>query len=107
MITDKPPARSRIVAKALEAAEQGMAVFPVKGKAPLTKHGVKDASRERSRVTAMFNAAPHATGYGIATGDASGGLAVCDIDGPEGEQEAKRRGLTSGRVVRTGRGYHV
>src|SRR5829696_1383924 len=110
-IHDGPPERSRVLALALAAAEKGMAVFPVKGKAPLTKHGYKDASRDRSRVTAMFNATPHATGYGIAMGGASGGLVVVDVDGPEALQEAKRRGLVSGHVVKTGRpdgnGYHV
>jgi hypothetical protein len=59
----------------------------------------------------MFNrAGARATGYGIATGGASGNLIV-DIDGPEGVAEAKRLGLTSGYVVKTGRpeggGFHL
>ncbi len=59
----------------------------------------------------MFNAAGRrATGYGIACGAASR-RAVLDVDGPEAVAEAKRRGITSGYVVKTGRtegdGYHL
>src|SRR5215207_985421 len=104
------PDRTTIMAMALEAAGANMAVFPVFGKVPLTAHGYKDASRDRARVTAMFNAAPSATGYGIATGSASG-IVVVDVDGPEARAEAERRGLQSGYVVRPGRdegdGFHV
>ncbi|HKH77336.1 MAG TPA: bifunctional DNA primase/polymerase, partial [Rubrobacteraceae bacterium] len=106
------PERTTIVARALEATRAGRAVFPVRDKVPLTAHGVKDASRDRARVTAMFNAAPRATGYGIATGAASG-IVVVDVDGPEAQAEAERRGLRrgcSGCVVRTGRegdGWHL
>jgi hypothetical protein len=97
---------------ALEAAA-GLAVFPLQGKEPTTgatPNGYKDASRDRSRITAMFAAAGNrATGYGIATGAASG-IVVVDIDGPAAASEAKRLGLTSGHVVKTGRersGYHL
>jgi hypothetical protein len=104
------PERTTIVSLALEAAAAGRAVFPLAGKVPLTRNGFKNASRDRSRVTAMFNAAPDATGYGIATGAASG-LIVVDVDGPEAVAEAKRQGLTSGHVVKTGRpeggGFHL
>jgi hypothetical protein len=104
------PERTTIVSLALEAADSGLAVFPLVGKVPLTRNGFKNASRDRSRVTAMFNAAPDATGYGIATGRASG-VVVVDVDGPEAVAEAKRLGLTSGHVVKTGRpeggGYHL
>jgi hypothetical protein len=54
-------------------------VFPLKGKRPLTPNGFKDASIDASRVTAMFNAAPNATGIGIPTGGVSG-LVVADKD---------------------------
>ncbi len=100
------PERTTIVSLALEAAAAGMAVFPLAGKLPTTgatPNGYKDASRDPSRITAMFNAAgKRATGYGIATGAASGGIVV-DVDGPEAVAEAKRQGLTSGYVVKTGR----
>jgi hypothetical protein len=86
-----------------------MAVFPVRAKVPQTPRGYKDASRDPARVTAMFNAAPNATGYGIATGAASG-IVVVDVDGPEARDVAISRGLRSGHVVRTGRdrdGWHI
>ncbi len=102
--------RTTIVSLALEAAAAGRAVFPLAGKVPLTRNGFKNASTNAQRITAMFNAAPDATGYGIATGAASG-LIVVDVDGPEAVAEAKRRGLTSGHVVKTGRpeggGFHL
>src|SRR5215207_4323806 len=96
--------RATVTALALEAAEAGMAVFPLRYKHPAISkddggRGYKDASRDRSRITAMFNSAPHTTGYGIATGQRSG-VVVVDVDGPEGRKEAERRGLSSGYVVR-------
>jgi hypothetical protein len=99
---------------ALEAAASGLAVLPLQGKEPTTgatPKGYENASRDRSRITAMFNrAGKRATGYGIATGAASGSIVV-DVDGPEAAAEAKRRGLTSGYVVKTGRpeggGFHL
>jgi hypothetical protein len=110
------PQRTAVVARALEAAGAGQAVFPLAGKAPAIGkreggRGYKDASRDRSRVTALFNRAGRtATGYGIATGQASR-IVVVDVDGPEARAEAERRGLRSRRVVRTGRidgdGWHI
>ncbi len=105
------PERTTIVSLALEAAASGLAVFPLVGKVPLTRNGFKNASTNAQRVTAMFNAAgTRATGYGIATGAASG-IVVVDVDGPEAVAEAKRLGLTSGHVVKTGRpeggGFHL
>jgi Bifunctional DNA primase/polymerase, N-terminal/Primase C terminal 1 (PriCT-1) len=93
---------------ALAAAAKGYAVFPLSGKIPAIKggKGFKDAATERSRIISMFNAAPDATGYGIATGSPSR-VIVVDADGPEALAEAKRLGLTdTGRVVQTGRGQH-
>lgn len=96
---------------ALETVEErSFAVLPVMGKTPLTDHGYRDASRDRSRVIAMFNAKPNATGHAIRTGQASR-VVVVDVDGPGARAEAERRGLTSGYVVKTGRlegdGWHV
>ena len=116
---------SDILALALQAAEAGLAVFPLRGKFPAIRkcpeseaqglggealaehartcgragHGFHDARTERSRVIALFNAAPDATGYGIATGSPSRRI----VDGPDGLREAQRLGLTSEYVVRTGR----
>jgi hypothetical protein len=99
------PTRSQLLGAARRGAEQGWAVLPLRGKEPATPHGHKDASRDPARVTAMFNAARDATGYGIATGKRSG-LAVLDVDTEEGLEEAKRRGLPPTLTVKTRRGYH-
>jgi hypothetical protein len=102
--TESQPGLSDALRAALAAAAAGMAVFPLRGKIPAIKGGAgcKDASRNRGQILGMFNAAPGATGYGIATGSPSGRIAV-DIDGPEAQREAERLGLTSGYTVRTGR----
>jgi hypothetical protein len=108
---NESPERTTIVSLALAAAADGRAVFPLAGKRPLTRNGFKNASTQPQRITAMFNAAgTRATGYGIATGRASG-IIVVDVDGPKAVEAAKRLGLDSGRVVKTGRpeggGYHL
>jgi putative DNA primase/helicase len=91
-------------------------VFPLRAKVPAISkqdggNGYKDASRDRSRVTALFNRAGRdVTGYGIATGAASE-RAVIDVDGPKGRAEAEQLGLRSGYVVKSGRvegdGWHL
>jgi hypothetical protein len=99
---------------ALEAAASGLAVFPLAGKLPTTgatPNGYENASRDPEKIRAMFaKAGKRATGYGIATGAASERIIV-DVDGPEAVDEQKRRGLTSGYVVKTGRpeggGFHL
>jgi DNA-binding MarR family transcriptional regulator len=110
---DAPSDAPEALENALQAAEAGRAVFPLHYKEPTTgatPNGHKDASRERARIHAMFNAARRpVTGYGIATGRPSG-LVVVDVDGPEAVEEAKSLGLASGYIVRTGReqdGYHI
>jgi len=110
------PERTTIVSLALEAASHGHAVFPLAGKLPAISktrggRGYKDASTDRQKIRAMFaKAGARATGYGIATGTTSG-IIVVDVDGPEAVKAAKRLGLDSGRVVKTGRpeggGYHL
>jgi hypothetical protein len=103
--------RTSVLQDALEQAEQGRGVFPLRGKVPLTERGFYDATTDRARVTAMFNqGGRNATGYGIRCGQASR-IVVVDVDGPEARAEAERRGLRSGYVVKTGRpegdGWHV
>src|SRR5215471_18612611 len=61
-----------ITARAL--SRQGFAVFPVRGKQPLTTHGVYSASHDISRFSWR-----DADGVGIATGEASG-VDVLDVD---------------------------
>jgi hypothetical protein len=83
----KPPKRSIFLKTALNFADRGIPVFPLKGKRPLTPHGYKDASAHPPKVTALFNAAPNATGIGIPTGSFSG-LVVGDKDSDS--EEARR-----------------
>jgi hypothetical protein len=134
---EETPQGSGVLTLALEAAAAGLAVFPLRGKIPAigkcpeaktqgltgealaahartcgrAGHGFHDASRDPARITAMFNTkgGRSATGYGIATGTASG-VVVVDVDDLESRKEAERLGLTSGYVVRSGResdGWHI
>lgn len=66
---------------AITYISQGFAVFPlqVKGKKPLTTHGVKDASKDPAIVKGWWQTWPNAN-IGIATGQISGGLCVIDMD---------------------------
>src|SRR5215204_617402 len=101
----KPPTRSFFLKNALKLAERGFPVFPIKGKTPLTPHGFKDASRDRSRVTAMFNAAPNATGIGIPTGGFYG-YVVVDRDGDSDQARLIWDSLPPTVEVATSRGRH-
>jgi hypothetical protein len=101
----KPPARSILLKTALKFAERNISVFPLKGKTPLTPHGFKDASSDPARVTAMFNAAKSATGFGVPTGGFSG-LVVVDRDGDSEEAQRIWDTLPPTREVSTGRGTH-
>ena len=69
---------------AIEYASKGMAVFPLKvrGKDPLTKHGVKDATTNFNTIEKWWTKHPNAN-IGIACGAASGGLLVVDLDEKE------------------------
>lgn len=66
---------------ALKYASFGLAVFPLRerDKRPLTRNGCKDASIDTSTIDAWWAKWPNAN-IGIATGAASGGLVVIDID---------------------------
>lgn len=69
-----------ILEAALDYARRGWAVFPIsKDKSPLTQHGFKDATTDEAQIKKWFT---HYTGanVAIATGEASGGLVVVDID---------------------------
>jgi len=65
---------------ALAYAEMGFAVFPCisPGKAPLTEHGFKDATKDAEVIRALWLSHPGAN-VGIATGAISG-IVVLDID---------------------------
>jgi hypothetical protein len=72
---------------ALAYAEMGFAVFPcaLRGKAPLTEHGFKDASKDPEVIRALWRLHPGAN-VGIATGAISG-IVVVDIDPRHGGVE--------------------
>lgn len=81
------------------------------GKHPLTKRGLLEATSDPTQVHAWFQRWPWAN-IGIRTGQASGGLVVLDVDGPEGMAELRalvaRFGLLPrSPTARTGRGIHV
>ena len=69
---------------AIEYASKGMAVFPIKprGKEPLTRHGVKDATTNFNTIEKWWTKHPNAN-IGIACGLVSGGLLVIDLDEKE------------------------
>lgn len=65
---------------ALEYARAGFQVFPVKqSKAPYIEGGLKNASSDPEQIRAWWTKWPHAN-IGIATGYASHGLVVIDLD---------------------------
>lgn len=69
---------------AIEYASKGMAVFPLKvrGKEPMTAHGVKNATTNFNTIEKWWTKYPNAN-IGIACGEVSGGLLVVDLDEKE------------------------
>ena len=61
-----------------EGQRSSLAIFPLKGKIPLTAHGCKDATRDRAQVDSWWTQYPSAN-IGIATGEING-LLVIDVD---------------------------
>jgi hypothetical protein len=99
---------SELHAATLDYLERGWAVLPVvpKGKVPLTRHGLLDATHDQEQVERWWRRWPQAN-IGIATGPPSG-LLVVDLDGQEGlgswaELEA-RYGVTLTLEASTGGG---
>lgn len=69
-----------IVNDALAYVDMGFAVFPVRqNKAPYTPHGCKDAKKDKRVISAWWRRWPDAN-IGLATGSASGGIIVIDVD---------------------------
>lgn len=90
---------------ALKYAGRGWPVFPCRAdKGPLTKHGFKDASTDRSQIVMWWMDSPHAL-IGHPTGN---GHIVIDVDGPAGESSlATLPSLPETATVKTGRGRHL
>ncbi len=81
---------SAMVDYALDYAEQGYAVFPVKvsDKSPLTSHGVQDATTDTDQIRQWWDMYPEAN-IAVACGRKSGDLFVIDVDvkhGKHGDQ---------------------
>ncbi len=85
-MSNGPGEQPTVLEAALAYASKGWLVLPLKGKKPLTRHGVKDATSDPSRIRAWWQKWPHAN-VGIATGAASG-IIVLDIDRRNGGFES-------------------
>ncbi len=104
--------------EAIKYAEMGLAVFPVRRtKAPYTPHGCKDAKTDIRVIKSWWKRWPDA-GIGIATGSASGGIVVIDIDidedkGVYGDESLREWEAENGELPETWRaitgrgGYHI
>jgi hypothetical protein len=88
--------------------QRGWKVIPLKEKIPVTKNGVKDASKDPEQIKKWAKQFPHAN-VGVATGRISN-LVVIDVDGMQGleslSQLTKDNPLPKTLIVRTGNGYH-
>jgi DNA-binding transcriptional ArsR family regulator len=100
----KPLTRSIFLKTALNFAERGIPTFPLKGKAPLTPHGFKDASTDPRRLHLWGNRYPGAN-VGIPTGSISG-IVVVDLDEETPEAMEIWNSLPETVEARTGRGRH-
>jgi len=69
---------------ALKYAREGWPVLPLRGKVPLTKHGVKDATRDEAQIREWWTRWPDAN-IGVVTGKASD-LFVVDVDIKNGKR---------------------
>jgi hypothetical protein len=106
------PASTRsLTVVAVTYAERGWHVFPLapRRKAPLTTHGLLDASRDPNLVRAWWADQPHAN-IGINCG--ASGLVVVDLDGPHATEAWDRLAQEHGGVpgtlrAATANGIHV
>jgi hypothetical protein len=95
---------------ALKYAADGFVVFPCKpgGKEPLgslVPNGCLDATTNAETIKGWWRKFPEAN-IGLATG-AKNGLAVIDLDGPEGLASGRSLGLFSSIVALTGNGQQL
>lgn len=93
--------------EALEYAARGWAIFPLehRGKHPLTRHGVKDATSDPEQVRKWWQPAiqREEPNIGLATG--ASGLVVIDIDDVAAAKQLPSIPLTL--TASTGKGYHL
>ena len=96
-----------LAAHALNYAQSGWRVFPlsIRGKKPLTRHGVKDASTQTSVVDGWWRRWPEAN-IGLAVPE---GYLVMDLDSPQALSQLRAAGhcLPSTACATTSRGKHL
>jgi hypothetical protein len=103
---------TELLAAAITYLERGWSVLPVtpRGKVPLTRHGLKDASTDFEQIQAWWRRWPQAN-IGVATGPPSG-LLVVDLDGREGlgswaRLEARYGVVVTLEAITGGGGVHL
>ena len=101
---------SELLEAALHYAEQGLLMFPLRGKKPFTEHGCKDAATDPKIIRAWWSKWPDAN-IGLPTGTRTG-IVVVDVDGETGERSIaallRAHGpLPETRESQTGRGRHL
>lgn len=99
-----------LLEQALVHARNGVPVFPLAGKRPITDNGLHDATTDEDQIREWWADRPDAN-VGIPTGAVSG-LVVVDVDGPEGEDTLAQLEAENGRLpvtmeVTTGKGRHL
>lgn len=106
------PSNTLQIAALFYATQLHFSVFPCQeqGKAPLTLHGCKDATKDPTLIQHWWQKWPQAN-VAIACGKVSGNLVVLDIDGAEGAISLKELEATHGRLPSTplsmtGKGKH-
>jgi hypothetical protein len=77
------------------------------GKHPITAHGLKDASKDKKKITAWWKQYPKAN-IGVCTGQVSKGLTVIDFDLAKGaDPDLVTLGFPITLRVETGGGFHL
>lgn len=98
---------SAVYAHAHQLADVGYAVLPAaRDKRPLTRRGVRDASRDHNRIDGWAAKYPDAN-LAVACGERSGGLVAVDIDRQDLARANGRFRQPCTPAVRTSRGLHL
>ena len=106
----EPPVKGSIslVEQALAYLDRGWSVIPLRprDKTPLiTWREYQERLPTRDEVQSWWACWPNAN-VGVVTGGVSG-IVVLDLDGEEGEEEVRRRGVPRTPTVMTGKGWHL
>ena len=100
-------AASALLVAALDLARMGFPVLPLRerGKPPLTRHGVKDATTDLDQIRSWWDRRPRAN-VGLAVPP---GYLVLDLDNPEALHQLRAQDLLlpTTATATTGRGQHL